>query len=169
MAAEGPTSTSEVIQIPSRYASRRVFLLRLAPGPQDGIRELAKSDVVLRRRGASALRLTQAYRDEDFAAAFEAMARVLQSLAAHHPEAMREAALDAFSWVSFLPPMDRGRFLSEFTRALLGAAELDIYAPVSQLLVEWRATAEVHGDPRLARRLAALVAADGESVPEPSS
>lgn len=136
--------------------------------PKKVIRELADSDVVLRRRGTSALRLTRADRGEERASAFEALARLLHSLATHRPEAMQEAALDAFSWASFLPATDRDQFLSELTRTLLGAAEFDNFAPVSQLLVEWRATAEIHADPKLARRLGAPVAAAGDSVPAPA-
>ena len=41
------------------------------------------------------------------------------------------------------------------------------FAPVGQLLREWRATAEIHADPRLARRLRADIAADGGVVPAP--
>lgn len=137
--------------------------------PKKVIRDLADSDVLLRRRGTSALRLTWADRDEERASAFEALARLLHSLAAHRPEALQEAALDAFSWASFLPSADRDQFLSELTRTLLGAAEFDNFAPVSQLLIEWRAAAEIHADPRLARRLGAPVITDGDSVPPPAS
>lgn len=133
--------------------------------PKQVIRDLADSDVVLRRRGTSSLRLSRADRDEERAVAFEALARLLHSLAAHWPEAMQEAALDAFSWASFLPATDRDQFLSELTRTLLGGVEFDNLASVSQLLVEWRATAEIHADPKLARRLGAPVIANGVSVP----
>jgi hypothetical protein len=44
---------------------------------------------------------------------------------------------------------------------------IDNYAPVGQLLREWKATSEVHADPRLARRLRRRIDADGDPVPVP--
>jgi hypothetical protein len=45
---------------------------------------------------------------------------------------------------------------------------LDNYASVIQLIGEWRATADVYADPRLARRLRRPLGAEGEVVPEPT-
>ena len=47
------------------------------------------------------------------------------------------------------------------------AAELDNVAPLTQLLREWRATAEVHADPELARRLRRKLEANGDAVAAP--
>jgi hypothetical protein len=136
--------------------------------PKRVVRELADHDVVLRRRGAAALRLSRADRDEDRAAAFDALARLLRNLAAHSPDALSDAAEEAFPWVGFLPAADRGEFLSDLTRTLVAASDLDNYAPVGQLLAEWRATAEIHADPGLARRLRRPIDAEGNRVSAPA-
>jgi hypothetical protein len=47
------------------------------------------------------------------------------------------------------------------------AAALDTYAALGQLIREWRASAEVHADPRLALRLRRPVDASGELIPQP--
>lgn len=60
--------------------------------------------------------------------------------------------LDEFPWTSFLPKADWIDFIDEFTRAVVAAAELDNFAPLARLVDEWRATAEIHADPKLVRR-----------------
>jgi hypothetical protein len=47
---------------------------------------------------------------------------------------------------------------------IAASAELDSYAALSQVLGEWRASAEVHADPRLARRLKRPLQAEGQPV-----
>jgi hypothetical protein len=139
----------------------------LLRSPKRVVRDLADGDVLLRRRGAPALRLSQADRDDDRTAAFDALARLLRNLAAHSSDAMADAALEAFAWLEFLPEADQAAFLAELPRTLLASAEIDSYTPVSQMLAEWRATAEVHADPKLARRLGRPVDADGDRVAAP--
>jgi Family of unknown function (DUF6247) len=141
----------------------------LLRSPKRVVRDLADSDVLLRRRGAPALRLSQADRDDDRTAAFDALARLLRNLAAHSSDAMAAAALEAFAWLEFLPEADQAEFLAELPRTLLASAEIDNYTPVSQMLAEWRATAEVHADPKLARRLGRPIDADGERVTAPAN
>ena len=136
--------------------------------PKRVVRDLDDGDVLLRRRGAPALRLSWADRDDDRTTAFDALARLLRNLAAHSSDAMAEAALEAFPWLEFLPRDDREEFLVELPRTLLASAEIDNYSPVSQMLTEWRATAEVHADPKLARRLGRPIDADGDRVPAPA-
>ena len=48
--------------------------------PNDVVAELAEHDVLLRRRNAPALRLSQADRDDDRSPAFEALSRLLPPL-----------------------------------------------------------------------------------------
>lgn len=136
--------------------------------PKDVVAELAEHDVVLRRRNAPPLRLSQADRDEERFEAFEALARLLKIIAVHSPAALEEALDDVFAWLTFLPGPDRGVFVKEFTLTLAGAADVENYSPVAQLLREWKATAEIHADPRLARGLGQPVAADGDRVATPA-
>lgn len=140
----------------------------LLRSPKRVVRDLADGDVLLRRRGAPALRLSQADRDDDRTVAFAALARLLRNLAARSSDAMADAALEAFAWLEFLPEADQAAFLAELPRTLLASAEIDNYTPVSQMLAEWRATAEVHADPKLARRLGRPVDADGDRVAAPA-
>ena len=104
--------------------------------PNEVVADLADHDVVLRRRNAPALRLSEAERDEERDEAFDALARLLRNLLVHRPVGLETT--------------------------------IDNFAPVGQLLREWKATAEVHADPRVARRLRRRVEASGEAVPVPS-
>lgn len=137
--------------------------------PNEVVAELEEHDVVLRRRNAPSLRLSDASRDEERAQAFDALARLLRNLLAHSPAGLADAVDDVFPWVTLLPKRDRVTFVDELGRTLVAASALDSYAPVAQLLQEWRATAEVHADPRLARRLRTAIAADGDPVVAPEA
>ncbi len=95
------------------------------------------------------------------------MGRTLRNLAVHSPRALADAVLDEFPWASLLPKTDQKVFIDEFTRTVLAAAELDNFAPLGQLVDEWRATAEIHADPELARRLRRPVTAVGNAVKRP--
>jgi hypothetical protein len=136
--------------------------------PNDVVAELEDHDVLLRRRNAPALRLSQADRDDDRSEAFEALARLLRNLAVHSPTALGEAVDDVFAWLTFLPKADRKLFIEDLTRTLVGSATVENYSPVAQLLREWKATAEIHADPKLARRLRKAVEAQGDPIAMPA-
>jgi uncharacterized protein DUF6247 len=121
--------------------------------PNDVVAALAKSDVLLRRRGAPTLRLSQASRDELRDAIHGAMARVLRNLAEHNRPAFREALVEGFPWVTLLPEADRTSFVRELTDSLLASEDLQNFVPVGQVIREWRNTAEIHADPELAKSL----------------
>jgi hypothetical protein len=121
--------------------------------PNNVVAELDEHDVLLRRRGAPALRLSQASRDELRTTVHEAMARVLRNLAVHSEAAFGQAITDGFPWATFLPESDRRMFTLELTGALLASENLQNFVPVGQVIREWRATAEIHADPELAARL----------------
>lgn len=137
--------------------------------PKDVVAELSDHDVLLRRRNAPALRLSRADRDDDRFETFDALARLLRNLAVHSPAALDGAVDDVFAWVTFLPHADRRLFIEELTRTLVGAASIESYSPVAQLLREWTATAAIHADPTLARRLRKQIEADGKLVASPVS
>jgi len=137
--------------------------------PKAVVRDLDEGDVVLRRRGAPALRLSRIDRDEQRADAYAVVGRALRNLAVHSPGALAEALLDEFPWTSFLPKPDQVAFVEDFTRTVVAAADLDNFAPLAQLTEEWRATAEIHADPKLARRLRRPISADGGVVKRPST
>jgi hypothetical protein len=121
---------------------------------------VARSSPLARSRAS----LAGEERDE----AFHALARLLRNLLAHSP-AGRESTIDeAFPWATFLPRQDRKLFIDELTQTLLAVSTIDNYAPVGRLLREWRATAEIHADPRLARRLRRRIDASGDVVQAPA-
>ncbi len=93
---------------------------------------------MLRRRNAPSLRLSDASRDDERAQAFDALARLLRNLLVHSPAGLEEAVDDVFPWVTLLPKRDRVAFVDELGRTLVAASALDSYAPVVQLLQEWR-------------------------------
>ena len=136
--------------------------------PNDVVSELAEGDVLLRRRNAPTLRLSRADHHEDRSKTIQALARLLRNLATHSPVVLDAAVGDAFPWTLFLPKPDREVFVEELCRMLLGAAEVDNYSPVTQLVREWKATAEIHADPRVARRLSKPLEASGDIVPAPA-
>lgn len=136
--------------------------------PNDVVAELSDHDVVLRRRNAPALRLSDAERDNERSEAFEALARLLRNMMVHSPSGLEQTVIDAFPWATFLPKRDLRLFLDELTATLVAVAGLENFAPVGQLLREWKATAEIHADPKLARRLRRSIDADGDSVPSPA-
>ncbi|MDE3074726.1 MAG: hypothetical protein KGJ86_04800 [Chloroflexota bacterium] len=137
--------------------------------PKEVTGELEEGDVLLHRRDAPDLRLTRADREAQRVEAFSALARAFRNLAVHKPGELAEVLADAFAWLEFLPEPDRRLFVSEFARLLTAAAEVDTYAPLGQLVREWRATAEVYADPTLARRLGQPIAAAGEAIPAPEN
>lgn len=136
--------------------------------PNDVVADLADHDVVLRRRNAPALRLSAAEREEERDEAFDALARLVRSIVVHSPAGLESTLDDAFPWATFLPRQDRKLFIDELTQTLLAVSMVDNFAPIGQLLREWKATAEIHADPRLARRLRRRLDGSGEAVPAPA-
>jgi hypothetical protein len=80
---------------------------------------------------------------------------------------LEQTVADVFPWATLLPKGDRRTFVDELTTTLMAVAGLENYAPVGQLLREWKATAEIYADPRLARRLRRSIDADGDAVSAP--
>lgn len=137
--------------------------------PREVTDDLEQGDVLLRRRDEPDLRLSRADREAQRADTFSAIGRALRNLAVHSPAALADALGDALPWIEFLPGADRHSFLDEFSRVVAAAASLDDYEALSQLVREWRATAEVHANPKLARRLRRSVEAEGEPIAAPEA
>lgn len=129
--------------------------------------ELADHAVLLRRRNAPTLRLSRADHDEDRVAAIDVLARLLRHVVVRSPEAIGAVLDEALPWASFLPPGDHRRFVEELSRMLVASAAIESFASVAQLLREWRATATIHADPQLARRLKRPIVAAGPVVRRP--
>lgn len=127
--------------------------------PKDTVAKLDASQsrsLRLRRRDAEDLTLTTAAHAEQESAMVSATTRMFVALM-QHDEAARSLVIDvvpeAFPWVRFLPAQDVRVFVLELVDVLRAADALGNFAPVVQVITEWRHTAEVHADPELAARI----------------
>lgn len=123
--------------------------------------------VRLRRRDAADLVLMSADRAEAEAEIIDITARLLAGIAHRDPDLVRDVLPTALPWVRFLPPADLNAMADEFVATTESAAAIGNTAAVSQLLTEWRHTAEVHADPDLHRALTTQPLADFGPVPRP--
>jgi hypothetical protein len=124
------------------------------------------SRILVHRRDGEDLIVTTASRYEQEREIVAAASKVLRFLARTDLEAAGDLMLEIFPWVRFLPLEDGRTFVAEFVSVLHASDDLDNFAPVWQLIVEWRHTAEVFADPELL----AVLRSEGEdlgAVPEP--
>ncbi|WP_433079375.1 hypothetical protein ACQP1P_39995 [Dactylosporangium sp. CA-052675] len=109
--------------------------------------------VRLRRRDAADLVLMSAERAEAEAEVIDVTSRLLAGVARREPGLLREVLPNALPWVRFLPATDIDDMAAELVSTTEAAAAIGNTAAVSQCLVEWRHTAEIHADPDLYRAL----------------
>lgn len=124
--------------------------------------------VRLRRRDAADLVLMSADRAEAEAEVIDITARLLAAVAHRDPGLVRSVLPNALPWVRFLPAADIDAMADEFVATTEAAAAIGNTAAVSQLLIEWRHTAEIHADPDLHRTLTKQPLADFGPVPRPA-
>lgn len=136
--------------------------------PKDVAVDVEAGDVILRRRDQPDLWLSRADRETERSQAFAVLARTLRNLALRSPDALTDALVEVFSWTEVFPISERSLFVEDFSRVATAAADLDDMRPLTQLLREWRATAEVYADPELAKRLRLRVDAHGQAVAVPT-
>ncbi|XVV12074.1 hypothetical protein ACQP2X_45885 [Actinoplanes sp. CA-131856] len=123
----------------------------------------------LRRRDDVDLMVTTADRYEQDHAVVSAALRLFRTIVLNGQiDAVLDLLPEVFPWTRFLPAGDRRTFLTEFVDTLRAVEDLDTFAPVAQLLTEWRHTAEAYADPAV---LSALTRGTGDFRPvaEPSS
>ncbi|MEO3781538.1 hypothetical protein ABGB16_33130 [Micromonospora sp. B11E3] len=136
--------------------------------PAETAERLARARAVrLRRRDAADLVLMSADRAEAEGEVVDLTARLLASLVRRDPGLVREALPTVLPWVRFLPPADAKQMAGEFIATAEAAAAVGNTAALSQLLAEWRHTAEIHADPDLQRVLTAPSADDFGLVARP--
>lgn len=75
--------------------------------------------------------------------------------------------IETFPWTRFLPAEERGEFAVSFSETYSACVDLGTWAPLEQLLVEWRATAAIHADPALAAKLRGPFEVDLGPAPVP--
>ncbi|GAA3271576.1 hypothetical protein Dvina_45335 [Dactylosporangium vinaceum] len=137
--------------------------------PAETAERLTRARAVrLRRRDAADLVLMSAERADAEAEVIDLSSRLLAGVASRDPGLLRELLPSALPWVRFLPPADVDAMAAEFVSTTEAAAAIGNTAAVSQLLVEWRHTAEIHADPDLYRALTAQPLEDFGPVPRPA-
>ncbi|MFG1915073.1 hypothetical protein [Micromonospora sp. NPDC048898] len=149
--------------------SESVPFSELLRQPVETAERLSRARAVrLRRRDAPDLVLMSADRAAAEGEVVDLTARLLASVVHRDPTLVREALPTVLPWVRFLPPDDVEQMASEFVATVEAAAAVGNTAAVSQLLTEWRHTAEIHADPDLHRVLAAPSSDDFGPVARPS-
>ncbi|MEU5963563.1 hypothetical protein ABZ777_20355 [Micromonospora parva] len=124
--------------------------------PAETAERLSRARAVrLRRRDAADLVLMSADRAAAEGEVVDLTARLLASVVRRDPTLVREVLPTVLPWVRFLPPEDREQMTAEFVETAEAAASVGNTAAVSQLLTEWRNSADIHADPDLHRVLAA--------------
>lgn len=117
--------------------------------------EVEHRDVVLRRRDGEDLFLGLRSREASVRDALGVLARIL--LAASVDPETRERVTGALSaslpWTTFLPDDERSDFFEALTAMAAACVEVDTFEPLAHLIDGWRATAEVHANPEVARLL----------------
>jgi hypothetical protein len=125
-------------------------------------------DVRVKRRDGADLLLT---REDRVSAAGEGAlttVRALRAFLAHAPaDAIADAMLDEFPWLAVFPSEDMIQFVQDFVTAARASAELGQWGPVATTIREWKATAAIHADPALHRRLTTPVMEDHGPVESP--
>jgi hypothetical protein len=135
-------------------ASESVPFSELLRQPAETADRLTRTRAVrLRRRDAADLVLMSADRADAEAEVIDITARLLAGVARRSPRLLHELLPTALPWVRFLPAGDIEAMATEFVAATEAAASLGNTAAISQILLEWRHTAEIHADPELHRAL----------------
>ncbi len=124
--------------------------------------------VRLKRRDAGDLVLMQADRAEAEGQVVDLTARLLAKVLERAPDLVRDLLPTILPWVRFLPPADVATMARELTKTAEAAAAVGNTAPLSQLLTEWRHTAEVHADPDLHAALTGRPLDDFGPIPRPA-
>ncbi len=121
----------------------------------DALAEVEHRDVVLRRRDGEDLFLGLRSREASVRDALGMLARLL--LAASVDPKTRQTVTGSLSaslpWTTFLPEDERSEFFDALASTAAACVEVDTFEPLAHLLEGWRATAEVHANPELAKLL----------------
>ncbi|MFJ6729419.1 hypothetical protein ACIQPQ_31405 [Streptomyces sp. NPDC091281] len=123
----------------------------------------ARKGLRLHRRDAEDLYLTTAARADQVVEVLDTTTRMFVALLREGPSSidlLAQAFPEAFPWVRFLPPAAMREFLVEFVETLRASSDLGTIEPITQIITEWKHTAEIYADPEL---YAALTADHGDA------
>ncbi|WP_030427956.1 DUF6247 family protein [Allokutzneria albata] len=127
-----------------------------------------EGDVRVRRRDGAALLLTREDRVGSASEGAVIASRALRGLLGRvPPDALADALLEEFPWISVLPQADRREFVEDFVRAFRACAEMGRWSLLTETLHEWRTTAVIHTDPDLVRQLSEPLNDDFGPVHDP--
>lgn len=117
--------------------------------------EVEHCDVVLRRRDGEDLFLGLRSREESVRDALGVLARLLLAASVDPDTRQRVAgALTAsLPWTTFLPEEEREEFFEALAATAAACVEVDTFEPLAHLIEGWRATAEIHANPKLDKLL----------------
>jgi len=123
--------------------------------PTPILKKLAKEDVILRRRGDVALRLSLDSRATASATGTEIAASLLAGLLAlpKIPDSLAGLLATRFPWMTFLPKDEKQAFVREFIATLNACASVGNGAALDEVIAAWKSTAAIHSDPKLAADL----------------
>ncbi|GAA0263566.1 hypothetical protein GCM10010492_75770 [Saccharothrix mutabilis subsp. mutabilis] len=156
-------------------AASEINFSDLSNKPADSVRKLQESPsrtLLVHRRGEEEdLVLTTVSRAQEVREVVSTTTALFVALMQHSDrvrDLVTEVMPTAFPWVRFLPRQDMQAFVVELVQTLEAADSLSTPVPVTQLVSEWRHTAEVYADPSLL----ATLRQDGEDlgdVPAPGA
>jgi hypothetical protein len=137
--------------------------------PKPILKKLAKEDVVLRRRGDVALRLSLDTRASAVSSGTEIAASLLADLVSvpHVPEFLARLLADRFPWTKFLSQKDQQEFLGEFIETVRACASVGTSAALDDVIAAWKSTATICSDPKLAAELKRSLPGTNSKVPRP--
>gem|GEM_PF-1032163 len=147
-------ATSEEVSYIVSMAPTEHTLTFLLRSSGDVLAEVAHGDVVLRRRDGEDLFLGLRSREESLRDTLGVLARLLASAGNSSNSSSDASALtDSLPWTAFLPSEERNEFLGALRSTAAACADLDDFEPLARLVDGWRAAAEVHANPQLAKLL----------------
>ena len=137
--------------------------------PRPILKKLAKEDVVLRRRGEVALRLSLETRASASSSGTEIAASLLADLVnvPQVPNSLGALLAARFPWMKFLSKDAKQAFVHEFIETVRACASVGNSAALDEVIHAWKSTAAIYADPKLAADLSRSLPGTPVKVPRP--
>lgn len=154
---------------------QEVTFSELIQAPKDTVEKLNQSSrhaLRLSRRNDEDLILVAASRarqEEEIVGVAIRLLRAVINDSASRPDYLLDLLPVVFRWVRFLPPEDRNMFAEELVDVMEACEDLGNFAPVLDLVDQWRHSAEVYADPELVRAIHTTDRSDAGRVAPPAA
>lgn len=137
--------------------------------PKPILKKLARQDVVLRRRGEVALRLSLETRASACSSGTEIAASLLADLVnvPQVPDSLASLLAARFPWMKFLSKDAKQVFVHEFIETVQACASVGNSAALDEVIHAWKSTAAIYADPKLAADLSRSLPGTQAKVPRP--